>query len=158
MARALHVCGDKVMSSCVQGLMREFAFDESPSAGKDFDRRNWGKGVSDGVNTTSRDLENAEAKPALPPGRMVWPALHSSPGWYMHPDSSSPHPPAAWFSVAAPQTHWFPKCLRRMHSFSQCCDWATWWFRCHFYHWHSHTIALSPGALDHSIMWLISNV
>ena len=79
-ARALQVPGDKVMSSCVQGLMRQFAFDESLSAGKDFDRRNWGKGVSDGVNAMSRDLENAEAEPALSPGRMVWPTLHSSPG------------------------------------------------------------------------------
>lgn len=73
------------MSSCVQGLMGGLAFDESPSSGKGFDRRNRGKGVSAGAPAACRAVENA--------GRQRGPHRVRS-SWRPHVShASSRHPP-----------------------------------------------------------------
>lgn len=113
------------MSSCVQGLMGEFAFDESPSAGKCFDRRNWGKGVSDGAPAACRDVEKA--------GRQRGPHWVRS-SWRPHvSDASSP-------TLPAPGSLWLP------HSPSQCCDRAPGRSHCRRHHQLSRTAAVTSGT------------
>lgn len=151
MARALWVRVDRVMSSRVQGLMGELAFDESPPAWKDFDRRNWGKGASDGANAMSTDLEIAgQNQLCLQAGRpgqhdpRCGPSLLLTHGsWYLLSPSSLP-PGSLW----RPPNTLVPEMFEMNGQLMQCCDRVSGCFRCHFHHQLSCTVALPLGALD----------